>query len=181
MKDASLAPADAEAHGRLAGPDTLVIQRLLPGAPERIWPWLTDAEKRRLWLADGEMAQRVGARFTLTWRNDTLTTPPGAKPDGFETGRSMDSAVIACDPPRRLVFTWGETGEVEIELAPAGERTLLTLTHRRVPEGAVRAMIGAGWHVHLDLLAEKAADLPSAPFWDRWTALRDDYAARFGA
>mgnify|MGYP006194610053 CR=1 FL=1 len=44
-----------DAYGRVTEPATLVIERLLPGPASRIWAYLTDADMRRKWLADGEM------------------------------------------------------------------------------------------------------------------------------
>lgn len=169
-----------DAYGALSG-DALTIQRLLPGPAERIWAYLVDGEKRRLWLAAGEMPGAVGGAFTLTWRNDELTDPPGERPADFGPEHAMQSRVLAFDPPHLLAFSWGETGEVRITLAPAGERVLLTLTHLRVPEGPARRMIGAGWHAHLDVLAAKAEGLSPPPFWPRWLALHEEYAARFSS
>ncbi|WP_205589632.1 SRPBCC family protein [Chachezhania antarctica] len=167
-------------YGALTAPDTLTIRRVLPGPAERIWAYLTDGELRRKWLAAGSMEERVGAAFTLTWRNDELTSPPGAKPDGFGGEHSMASTVTECDPPRRLAFTWGDSGStVEIDLEPEGEDVLLTLVHRSVPEGDTRRMIGAGWLAHLDVLESVAKGKAPTPFWDSWTALKAEYDARF--
>lgn len=163
----------------LTAPDTLTIERLLPGPAERVWAWLTDSDLRRQWLASGEMELREGAPFELVWRNDELTDPPGARPPGFEEGaQRMQSRILAADPPRRLAFAWGAEGEVEIVLEPRGTEVLLTLTHRRIVERPARVMIAAGWHAHLDVLAARLGDRPPAPFWDAWTALREVYDRR---
>ena len=166
-------------YGALTAPDTLTIRRVLPGPAERIWAYLTDGEMRRKWLAGGAMEARVGSGFTLTWRNDELSSPPGARPEGFGPEHSMESTVTECDPPHRLAFTWGESGSVEIELESQGRDVLLTLVHRRVPEGDMRRMIGAGWHAHLDVLESVARGEAPGPFWDNWTVLKADYDARF--
>lgn len=165
-------------YGRLTAPDTLVIERLLPGPVERIWSYLTDSDKRAKWLAAGEMPQTVGAEFTLTWRNDTLTTPPGARPDGFGAEHSATCRLLAVTPPHRLVYDWPGVGEVEIALAPEGTEVRLTLTHRRTPDRGMRVMVGAGWHAHLDILSARISGREPAPFWDRWRTLRADYDAR---
>jgi uncharacterized protein YndB with AHSA1/START domain len=174
MTDAST----IDAFGRLSEPTTLVIERLLPGPIERVWAFLTEDGLRRKWLAAGEMPLRTGASFTLTWRNDELTDPPGARPAGFGAEERMESRVLAVDPPHRLAFAWGE-GDVTMTLAARADRVLLTVVHRRITERPSRVMIGAGWHAHLDLLATRLAETaPDAPFWDVWTALRDDYERR---
>ena len=64
-----------DSYGALTGPDTLRIQRLLPGPIERVWAYLVDGELRRQWLAAGKMEPVEGAPFELVWRNDELTGP----------------------------------------------------------------------------------------------------------
>lgn len=96
-----------DAYGALTGPDTLEIRRNLPGPIERVWRYLTESDLRSKWLAAGEMEGKVGAPFTLTWRNDELTDPPGARPEGFSGEHSMESRVTRFEPPAALEFTWG--------------------------------------------------------------------------
>ena len=173
--------ASPDAYGVLTEPATLKIQRLLPGPIERVWAFLTESELRRKWLAAGEMELRPDAPFTLTWRNDELTDPPGRRPEGFSEEHSMDSRIIAVEPPRKLVFTWGNSGDVSIELTPRGERVLLTLIHRRLPDRNTMTKVAAGWHAHLDVLAARVGDENPAPFWDAWLNLREDYEKRLPA
>ena len=172
--------APLDAYGELIEPATLKIQRLLPGPVERVWAYLTESDLRRQWLAAGEMTLETGAPFTFTWRNDELTDPPGEKPEGFSGEHSMASRIVEIDPPRHLVFIWGEkgTGEVAIDLEPRGEKVLLTLVHRRLPDRNVTLMVGAGWHAHLDILAARIGGRVPAPFWDSWKKLRQDYDER---
>lgn len=72
--------------------------------------------------------------FELTWRNDELTDPPGQRPDGFSEEHSMRSEITELDPPHSLAFTWGSTGSVMIELESQGDKVLLTLAPRRLPD-----------------------------------------------
>ena len=74
--------AALDAHGALTETSTLTIQRLLPGPIERVWAYLTDSDLRRQWLAAGEMELKVGAQFTLVWRNSELTDPPARRAPG---------------------------------------------------------------------------------------------------
>jgi uncharacterized protein YndB with AHSA1/START domain len=97
-------------YGELIEPNTLRIERRLPGPIERVWEYLTDGDKRRQWLAAGDMNLRQGAPFELVWRNDELTDPPGNKPDGFGDEHRMESVITELDPLRRLSFSWGTTG-----------------------------------------------------------------------
>lgn len=178
MNATSLAPESD--YAIVSAPREVRLQRVLPGSIERVWRHLTESELRRQWLAAGDMALRVGAPFTLTWRNDELGAQPGQRPDGFGAEHSMHSRITALDPPHRLAFAWAD-GEVSFELQPQGEQVLLTLVHRGVSDRHNMVMVGAGWHVHLDILGERLRGVESAPFWDRWSALREQYAQRIPA
>lgn len=162
---------------RMENGSTLVIQRRLPGPVERIWRYLTDSALRSTWLAAGEMDLVPGAPMELVWRNDNLSDPSDTRPAGFPEEERMTCHIIAVDPMRLLSFAWGK-GAVTIQLEPQGDSVLLTLTHTGLDEAGRRNGTAAGWHMHLDVLAARAADTPAASFWSGWVALRDSYAAR---
>lgn len=167
-------------YGVVAAPETVRIQRLLPGPVERIWSYLTEGEMRRQWLAAGDMALQVGAPFELVWRNDELTDPPGRRPEGFAEEQRMQSRITELDPPRRLAFAWGE-GDVSFDLEPKGDHVLLTVIHRGIFDRANMLMIGAGWHMHLDTLVARAKGETPESFWDGWSRLRAEYDRRIPA
>lgn len=165
-------------HGTISEPATLTIQRLLPGPIEKVWNYLADGELRRKWLASGAMEMKEGSNFTLTWRNDELTSPPGNKPDGFGKEHSMTCEVTECNPPYRLAFSWGRSGGVSFSLEPKGERVLLTLIHRKLPDQESLLNVSGGWHAHLDVLEARLNNREPAPFWDEWAQRKREYAAR---
>ncbi len=173
--------ATLDGYGVLTEPATLKIQRLLPGPIERVLAYLTESELRRQWLAAGQMEMRVGAPFELVWRNEELTNPPGRRPDGFGDEHRMQSRITELDPPRKLAFTWGRSGGVSFELEPKGDRVLLTVIHSRLPDRATMLMVGAGWHMHLDILVARATGKEPEPFWDGWSRLRSEYDRRLPA
>lgn len=173
--------ATLDAYGVLTEPATLTIQRLLPGPIERVWAYLTESDLRRQWLAAGEMELKVGASFELVWRNDELTSPPGERPEGFPDEHRMQSRITELDPPRRLAFAWNRTGDVSIELEPKGDEVLLTLIHPRLPDRATLLRVGAGWHMHLDLLVARTIGREPEPFWDGWIRLQKEYDRRMPA
>src|SRR5882757_5178507 len=120
--------------GELIEPNTLKIQRRLPGSIDRVWAYLTETDLRRQWLAAGTMDMAVGAPFELTWRNDELMDDPGTTPEGMGGENRMQSRITELDPPRLLGFTFGDQGSsVTFELEPRGDEVLLTLIHRRLP------------------------------------------------
>jgi uncharacterized protein YndB with AHSA1/START domain len=167
-----------DAYGVLTEPTTLKIQRLLPGPIDRIWEYLTQSELRRQWLASGEMEMTIDAPFEFIWRNDELTDPPGQRPAGFGDEHRMQSRITELDPPRRLSIVWGESGGVSFALDPQGDEVLLTVIHRRLPDRTTMLMVGAGWHMHLDILVARASGKATEPFWDGWSRLRKEYDRR---
>jgi hypothetical protein len=153
------APAHHNGFGMLTEPATLKIERLLPGPAERIWAYLVDSEQRAKWLASGTMG-KVGTDFELVWRNDELTSPPGKKPEGFGEEHRATCRVLEFDTPR-------------------GDDVLLTVIHSRLPDRNTMLMVGAGWHMHLDILVARAkAEQDPEPFWDGWVRLKCEYDKR---
>jgi hypothetical protein len=66
-------------------PGCVRIERLLPGPAERLWAYLVDSEKRRLWLAAGEMEPRVGGGVTHLFRHPELSDEATPEPyRGFD-------------------------------------------------------------------------------------------------
>ncbi len=172
--------ATLDAYGVLTEPTTLRIQRLLPGPVERVWAYLTESELRRQWLASGQMEMTAGSAFAFVWRNDELSDPPGQRPAGFPEEHRMESRIIALEPSRKLAIAWNQ-GEVSFELEPAGDKVLLTVTHRRVPDRSVLLNVSAGWHTHLDILAQRLNGKSPASFWDGWSRLKAEYDQRLPA
>jgi uncharacterized protein YndB with AHSA1/START domain len=173
--------ATPDAYGVLSEPATLTIQRLLPGPIERVWDYLTVSELRRKWMAAGDMQMAVGTPFELLWRNDELSNPSGQRPEGFGEEHSMQSRITELDPPRKIAFTWNNSGDVSIELEPRGHKVLLTVVHRRLADRKMMSMVGPGWHAHLDVLAARLDEREPEPFWDHWSRLKAEYEQRLPA
>lgn len=171
----------SSAYGQLVEPTVLKLERLLPGPVSRVWDYLTQSELRRQWLASGEMDLTPGTEFEFVWRNDELTDPPGARPEGMGAENRMTCKILDVEPPRRLFISWGVQSDVLFELAEKGADTLLTITHRRPPTRDVLLSVSAGWHAHVDVLEAKLAGTQPGPHWDNWVRLRSEYDARFPA
>lgn len=168
-------------YGTITQPATLTIERLLPGPIERVWRYLVESDMRRQWLASGEMELKEGAAFSLTWRNDELTDPPGKRPEGSSGEHTLQSTILAVDPPHSLSFTFGTAGEVSFTLTEQGKNVLLTVVHKRVPDRTVLLSVTAGWHTHLDVLAARLKGETPEPFWDEIARLRAEYTERLPA
>jgi uncharacterized protein YndB with AHSA1/START domain len=127
------------------------------------------------------MEMKVGTPVELIWRNDALSPTRSQRPDGFPAEQRMQSRITELDPPHKVAITWDGGGEVSFELKPVGSKVLLTVIHRRLPNRDVTLMVGAGWHMHLDILAALAAGREPEPFWEGWSRLRADYDQRLPA
>ncbi len=170
----------------VAAPQTVRLERLLPGPVERVWAYLVEPDKRRRWFADGPMDLRVGGAVSLVWRNGQLSKGDIPAPDGFggRDGVSRgEGSVTAYDPPHRIAFTWAHEGgpetEATFELTPRGDRVLLVVTHRRLATDGLVLGVSAGWHAHLAILQSVLEETDPPPFWATFTEMRATYRRRY--
>jgi uncharacterized protein YndB with AHSA1/START domain len=180
ISDAELAMSE---FGVVTEARTLRIRRLLPGPIERVWAYLTESDKRGRWLASGPMALHVGGRVELTFHNSDLSAHAEQPPDKYKEyeGAGFEGRVTRCDPPRVLSYTWGDSSEVTFELSPQGEKVLLVLTHRRMPDRTAMVLFGSGWHTHLAILVDHLSGREPRPFWSTHARLEAEYEKRLPA
>jgi uncharacterized protein YndB with AHSA1/START domain len=168
-------------------PSTIRFERVLPGPIERVWAYLTEPEKRARWLAGGPMDLVPGGRVELRFHNSRLSGRDEPVPERWrnEDCGTIHGRILACEPPHRLAYSWGEVAdgasEVTFELAEEGADVRLVLTHRRVGDGSMLLSVSSGWHTHLEFLAVELAGGSRPPFWPMLTAREQDYAARLRA
>lgn len=168
-------------YGELVASDTLRIERLLPGPIERVWNYLADGEKRRLWLAGGDIEPRIGGHVRHDFDNSRLSQDDDAPPEKYikhACPSSMDGEVLEYDPPRVLAYSWGKQSRVRFELSKQGSDVRLVLTHERLPTRDEILSVSAGWHTHLGLLRDALEGIPARPFWRTHTKLEREYDAR---
>jgi uncharacterized protein YndB with AHSA1/START domain len=146
--------------------NTVTLVRDLPGPVERVWAFLTDPKLLARWFSDGIVADRVGGevRFAM----------------------GAEGRITAYEPPHTLEYTWSEPNlargpifdtVVRWELAPAGNRVRLTLTHKRLSEAeAIRH--GAGWHAFLDRLLACVDGREPPETMERFAQLLAEYGKR---
>lgn len=156
------------------GRTLLRFERRLRHPPERVWRALTDPAELSAWLAEAVLEPAVGGKFELRWLN-----AGDAADETIARG-----TVTAFDPPRLLELDSDIHGRLRWELAPAPEGTHLVFTSDVELPGEYLVQTLAGWHVHLDYLAE-ALDGARVDWanWttDRWQVHHDRYAERLGA
>jgi uncharacterized protein YndB with AHSA1/START domain len=141
----------------------LHFERRYDATPDEVWSALTEPESISRWLfADAVLEPRVGGAFRLRWSED-------------EAGGS----VLVWEPPRTLEVEWDETdlrSILRIEITAVEDGAALVLEHRNITAKAAIGM-GAGWHAHLEALAEllSGGSASVERWWPRYEELRPTY------
>ena len=134
---------------------SIVVERLMPHPPEKIWRALTISQLIAEWLMENDFEVVEGHRFTFR-----------AKPVLGWSGVT-NCVVLRVEPPQLLSYAWGDGGESE-----SGLKTVVTWTltvkdtgtlvrmeqsdFRPEDEAGYRGM-GAGWPRILERLESIAA------------------------
>lgn len=132
---------------------SVTLVRRIKASPAKIWAAITQPDQMLLWWGPDAGPTlsvtadvRPGGRFSVVFRllNGDEHNPTGVYQE-----------VV---PERRLAFTWDLPGAAEpqslvtFQLEPIEGGTVLTLTHERLPDDALRASHEAGWSGLLDKL-----------------------------
>ena len=170
---------ESEGFGTYPTPNSLHLERILPGPIERVWAYLTEPEKRAKWFASGVMPSAVGSAFELLFNNQTLGKA-GETPERFKKyeNKTMNSVITRYEPPHALGFTFGigeNSSEVLFELSPHVSGVLLVVKHWKLTTQEGKLSVSAGWHTHLGALVDLLNDNPARPFWPRYESLEREY------
>jgi uncharacterized protein YndB with AHSA1/START domain/DNA-binding transcriptional ArsR family regulator len=145
---------------------------------EQVWHALTDADLTAKFWGHAQVSDwRVGSRVEHV------------RSDGSGIV-DVAGTVMEVDPPRRLVFGFGEPSDdptaeesvVAFDIEPFREIVKLTVTHTNLPSAADRETIGQGWptvFANLKTLLETGDVLPTAP-WEFHTEERAAQMAEHG-
>lgn len=169
-------------YGIATAPDTLRIERLLPGPIERVWSYLTDPKKRATWFARGPMELEPGGHMELEFDHDDFSDEPYPEKYRKYKGVKSPGTIVSAEPPRLLVFDWGEedgtASKVRIELSEEGEDVRLVLTHSRLSNRDAMLNVAGGWHAHLGVLADRLNGVEPKGFWSTLVRTEAEYARR---
>lgn len=149
----------------------LSFERRLPHPPEKVWRALTENDELAHWFpAKIEGPRKAGAKLRFVFP---------LSEQGKETGPTLDGEMILYDPPRTLEYSWG-ADILRWELQAREGHTFLLFTHTFEDLGRA-ARDASGWDMCLSsLLRRLDGDSPEPFTMDRFDALFDDYAQRFG-
>ena len=154
-----------------AGTATIRFRRRIPHPVERVWKALTDPADLIRWWGDVDVELAEGGRFTIRWLNE----------DDQGERVVMPARITRLEPERVLELEGDPHGVLRFELSPAGDGTELTFTARTELPEDFESKVLAGWHYHLDALAQTleggSPDLVHLPN-DRWAAIAARYAER---
>jgi len=164
----SLADGMVETHG---GSHILRFERHLPQPIERVWAAITEPEQLVTGLAAATIDLCLGGRVRLRWLNtDEQSNPANVV---------MNATITQFDPPRLLEYTGDVHGTLRFELKEEASGCVLIFSNTLPASHARLRESLAGWHVHLDFLAEslegQAIDWPHWPL-DRWARHYERYS-----
>ena len=149
----------ADANVKTAVQRAVIVERILPHAPEKIWRVLTETALIAEWMMPNDFRAETGHRFTFR-------TQPIGHWDGIVT-----CEVLACDAPHLLRYSWvsgpATSGGVPLDtvvtwtLAPADGGTRLRMEHDGFGPGNGYAYQGAkgGWERAVERIGVLAAGL----------------------
>lgn len=148
---------------------TLILERELRHAPEKVWQALTDPQHLREWAPfDADENLAAPGPVQLTWMG---------------TGRTMEAQVKRAEAPLAL-----EVGDMRWELEPislgGAGGTRLRLWHRI--DRRFIAWGAAGWQICFDVLDRLLGGAPigrivGSPAMADWRRLTAEYAQQFGS
>jgi uncharacterized protein YndB with AHSA1/START domain len=157
-----------ERHGSKS---VIRFERRLAHPIERVWRALTEPEEAITWWGKLDIDLTSGGKAVVEWQN---TDEQGNR-------AVMHGVITELDPPRLLEIEGDIHGTLRFELAPDGDRTRLTFTSTLELPEEFRTKVLAGWHWHLDALAEAldgtAVDWPHWPY-DQWERIHEEYVNR---
>ena len=113
---------------------TLTIEREFAHPPEKVWRALTQPELIAEWLMKNDFKPVVGHRFNF--RADPVPGWNGV----------TDCQVLTVDAPRKLAYTWADSGSD----AATGVRTVVTFTLTPTQGGTLLRMEQSGFRVGPD-------------------------------
>ncbi len=135
----------------------LRYERRFDHSVDQVWAALTEPAELTRWLAEVEVDLADGGRIQLVWLNA----------DDEGNTATATGQITRLDPPRLLEYDTDLHGLLRWELREAGEECALTFVNVTPAPDEYLTVVLAGWHFHLDALADALAG--HAVDWPSWT------------
>ena len=173
-------------YGERIDDSTVRFERMLPGPIERVWGYLTDADKRAKWLCGGVTEPQVGGKVEMLFHNSSLSNKPDIDPPekyrDLPKKVAFGGTVTRYDPPRALSHTLdfeNQQSEVCYELEAVDDKVRLVLTHRRLNSDNEVLAVSGGWHTHLDILEDVLEGREPEAYWKSHQPIEAEYERRY--
>jgi uncharacterized protein YndB with AHSA1/START domain len=137
---------------RVTQAQTVTVEREIDASPDELFDAWLDPESLAIWMRPGDTSKaaarvdpKVAGQFEIV-----MTGPYGSH---VHRGK-----YLLIDRPKVLSFTWisEATGLLQtlvtVEFRAKGKRTLVVLTHEKLPEEAALRSHKKGWNAIFDLL-----------------------------
>jgi uncharacterized protein YndB with AHSA1/START domain len=159
--------ADGTLETRADGKQVIRFERRLSHPVERVWAALTEPDELIRWWGDADVELAQGGRFDMRWLNT----------DDEGNSAEMHATITELEPPHVLETSGDMHGVLRWELRPDGDGTLLTFTSTLELPDEFKTKVIAGWHMHLDFLAEalEGARADVVNIEDRWEPIHEEY------
>jgi uncharacterized protein YndB with AHSA1/START domain len=158
--NARSAQPDGVLETRADGTAVLRFERRLAHPIERVWEALTRPDELVAWWGEAELELVEGGRFTMRWLNT----------DDQGNRAVMNATITRVESPRLLEMRGDIHGTLRWELQPDGNGTVLRFSSTLDLPPEYRTRVLAGWHFHLDALAEAleggSTDLAELRGWE---------------
>jgi uncharacterized protein YndB with AHSA1/START domain len=158
------------------GKYVLRFERRLNHPVGEVWAALTEPDRLAEWLAEADLDLVEGGRVELRWQNT----------DEHGNTAVARGTISRLEPPRLLEIDTDIHGLLRWELREEHYGCKLTFTNATPAPKNMHAIVLAGWHIHLDHLADALAGHPvnwstwTGDYWDLWEELRAGYAEGIG-
>jgi uncharacterized protein YndB with AHSA1/START domain len=153
------------------GRQVLRFERHLEHPIEAVWAALTEPDQLIRWWGEAEIDLVEGGRFEMRWLN---TDEEGNRAE-------IDARITRLEPPTLLETGGDMHGVLRWELRPDATGTTLTFSSTVDLPAEHRTRVLAGWHFHLNALAEILAggsvDLAGVGPGS-WERIHEGYVAR---
>lgn len=137
--------------------DVLEVSVHIAAPPATVFPYFVDPARYVQWMGSEATLEPVAGGAYRVWMREGVEA----------SGRFLE-----IDPPRRLVFTWGWTGDdavppgssrVVVTLEPEADGTRVVLRHHDLPDDQQRQHHAAGWESYLSRLGQRLAGHDPGP------------------
>ncbi len=142
------------------GRSAIRFERRLAHPVARVWAALTRPEELIAWWGVADVELIPGGRFDVRWLNT----------DDEGNTAEMHATISALEHERLLELDGDLHGVLRWELRPDGDGSVLSFTSTLELPEEYSTMVPAGWHFHLDALADaldgRSTDLVEIPNWE---------------